>query len=74
MWSLEVVVRLKRERLDSYGEVVGPVREVEGAVERSTVPGGDDAVNAGVWGDLGVGGGRERDQHKRNGSGGVSLE
>lgn len=62
--ALEVVVRLKWERLDSSGKAVGPRSEVEGAVERPTVPVGNDVMDAGVWGDLGVAGGGERDQHE----------
>jgi len=55
VWSLEVVVRLEGKRLDSCCEVMGPGKKVQGAVEGSAVPLGDDTRDAGVWGDLGVG-------------------
>jgi len=70
--SLEVVVGLEGKRLDSGGEVMGPGEEVEGVIERSTVPGGDDAMDAGIGSDGGIGGREESDQHKGYDSGGVS--
>jgi len=61
VWSLEVVVGLEWERLDSGCEIVRPGGEVERAIERSVVPGGEHAMDAGVGSDDGICGRGERD-------------
>ena len=65
---------LEGKRLDSGCEVMGPGGEVERAVERSAFPGGDDAMDAGIGSDGGIGGRVKRDKHEGYDSGDVSLK